>query len=121
MLSRVFGSQDFIESALEVIDETFDGEESKHLKASQKGDVLKAYEPFKVSQRILAFSFTFFYLVALGSAAMMKAFAVGDPDVIFTAMDNAGLDMVMLAIVTFYFGGGALESLGRARKNTSVE
>ena len=87
-------------------------------------DLLKAYEPFKLAQRLLALTFSIPYvLVWLVSAVMFLAGALlpGDATHIITAskdlaqMNNDTLGLPVALVLGFYFGGGAIESFRKTK------
>ncbi len=91
--------------------------------------MLKAYEPFKIAQRVLAFWFAFLFglsfIVGLAISifnmiitykatldGIKKEAIVTIPlDPLFTLITAFSLGWIMMAIVTFYFLGGSFESL----------
>ena len=92
--------------------------------------LLNAYAPFKIAQRILAIWFSFLFgmsfIIALGATCFNIYLAYdykGDitqlPKVdlqpLFNIIATFNIDMIMLAIVSFYFAGGAIESFTRTK------
>ena len=84
-------------------------EEEIQAKAKAKADLLAAYAPFKIAQRYLAlmFGLTFLssYLIVLG----MTIFERGNPSDVTQVMEQFSINYAMLIILTFYFGGGAVD------------
>lgn len=89
-------------------------------------EMLKAYHPFKITQRFLAlwYSFLFGLSFLLGLAMTMfniiivynspKATTLNlEPLIDFVT--SFGLSGIVLAIVVFYFGGGSIKSLKQPR------
>lgn len=97
--------------------------------------LLNAYAPFKVAQRILALWFAFLFgisfVIALGitlfniytayifipildkEGKQLNEIAKIDLQPLFNIINTFDIGMIMLAIISFYFAGGALESLKR--------
>ena len=113
---KLFGSDSVIKKAAEGvyngIDYAFhtDQEKSEHFLRALKG-----YEPFKLAQRYIAFAFTAVYLICF-FAAFIKVMVMGAPypAELTDLMDEFNVGWIMMGIITFYFGGGLVES---ARKN----
>lgn len=99
--------------------------------------LLEAYAPFKIAQRILAIWFSFLFgicfLIALGITCfniylayvyvpiLDKAGKVINPlqkvdlQPLFNIVNTFDIGIIMLAIVSFYFAGGAIESFRRVK------
>ena len=93
--------------------------------------ILKAYEPFKIAQRVLAFWFSFLFgiafLTGLGMSitniiikynALKDGIALDkivllDIQPLFNLVGAFSLGIIMIAIVSFYFGGGVIDSINR--------
>lgn len=123
VLGKIFGSGDVISKGLDLIDSmhTSDTElieanaEAKtkviEAKSKAKTSLLAAYAPFKVAQRFLAilFSVTFIssFLLVLG----ITLYEGGDLASIRMVLSEFYIGEIMMIIVAFYFGGGAIESM----------
>ena len=86
----------------------------KQLKAQQKLDLLKAYEPFKVAQRFIALGFVFVFLFIMLNGVLGALYGIVDMKNVEQARvfaDDMWLGQIILMIVSFYFGGGLVESL----------
>lgn len=132
VLANILGTGDVVEKGMDLIDSFHTSKtEAIEAKTKAKTDLLSAYAPFKIAQRVLAIMFaaTFLlcFLIALG--ATLYALANGGvviaddggvsvPTVLaITALMGAfKLHWIMLTIVGFYFGGGAFEGI-QARRN----
>lgn len=97
--------------------------------------LLNAYAPFKIAQRILAIWFSFLFglsfVISLGVTCFNIYLAYTfvpildakgkitniipkvDLQPLFNIITTFNLDMIMLAIISFYFAGGAIESFRR--------
>ena len=92
--------------------------------------LLTAYHPFRVSQRIVAFAFVGSFLFSFLSASLMGIINVFikyntkageklitlDTNEIYMIVEKYEIAPIVFVIVSFYYGGGALESLGRTLK-----
>lgn len=100
--------------------------------------LLNAYAPFKISQRILAIWFSFLFGVSFIVGLFVTCFNIYlaynfkplfnekkeiinsvekvDLQPLFSIVATFNIDMIMLAIVSFYFAGGAIESFKRGGK-----
>jgi len=122
ILGKIFGSDSVINKATQMIDEAFytdeekaeDAMKLKQLKAQQKLDLLKAYEPFKVAQRFIALGFVFVFLFIMLNGVLGALYGIVDMKNVEQARvfaDDMWLGQIILMIVSFYFGGGLVESL----------
>lgn len=126
-ISKIFGSDKIIEGATKLIDDAFytdseeaaDKKEMEKFKAEHKINLLTAYAPFKLAQRYLAFGFTFMFLFIMANGVLGSLYGIVDLQVVEQAKDFANemyLGEIMLAIVSFYFGGGLVDSFKRVEK-----
>ena len=116
ILATILGSGKVIEKGLELIDDAFESdEERRESKTNAKIALMKAYAPFKIAQRYLALIFTVTYV---STYVLVMAYAIQDidTDAIANVVNEFKMDWIMMTIVTFYFGGGLVESFGRAKK-----
>lgn len=127
VIGKIFGSDKIIQGAKDLIDEAFytdsekaeDKKEMDKFKAQHKIELLTAYAPFKLAQRYLAFGFTFMFLFIMANGILGSLYGVVDLQAVEQAKDFANemfLGEIMLAIVSFYFGGGFMESWSRKEK-----
>jgi len=141
VLGRIFGTGEVVEKGLDLIESwttNKDDLEEVRTNTKAKTDLLNAYAPFKIAQRVLAFAFCgvflFSFVVCLGvvlyefftsgaAAAVAAATEGGNSANIVTAIKSLmaafKIEWAVLAIVSFYFGGGALE--GYQDKRTKRE
>ena len=113
ILGKLFGSDKVIDGAMRGIDAlVYTDEEKANMelsKAKVKIDLLGAYAPFKIAQRYLAvmFSAAFIFLLLVSTAlAILKM----PYQPILDVAEAFSLGYIVLAIVTFYFGGGLVSS-----------
>ena len=114
VLARIFGSDAIIGKGLELIDDAWTTDEERiEARAKAKIDLMKAYAPFKIAQRYLALMFTFTFLLSFFLVLGMTLFGKGQPDDIFMVLEQFMIGWIMTAIVSFYFGGGLVDSFKR--------
>jgi len=118
VLAKIFGSGDVIKSGIQLIDDMHTStEEEIQAKTKAKTDMLNAYAPFKLAQRVIAFAFTFVYLacfsLVLGFTLAERA---TDAAMVKQVLEDFQIGYAMLIILGFYFSGGALEGIINARK-----
>ena len=120
-LKNIFGGGEIVKKGADLLDEAFYTDEEKAqdkeklilMKAQQKIDLMKAYHPFKVTQRILAVAFTFTYLFIVINGILGALYGWVDMNKVKDALDFANsvnLGIIVLTIVAFYFSGGTIES-----------
>ena len=117
VLSKIFGGGDVVSKGMDLIDSLHTStEEEINAKAKAKTELLSAYAPFKLSQRVIAFAFTFVYLscfaLVLGFTLMDN---VADATKVKQVLEDFQIGYAMLVILSFYFGAGALESWKRKK------
>lgn len=106
-LGRLFGSEGYIKSEIEKIDSY---NVPEHVKIQMKIDLFNYYTPFKLAQRYLAMLITMIYVGTLVITGIYH-YAGLDYKGMVAIVEAFSLGLVMLAIVGFYFGGGAISSL----------
>jgi len=121
IISKIFGSGNVIQSGFDLIDKihTSDQEEIES-KAKAKVDLLGAYAPFKIAQRYIAFTFTIVFVFIMLNGIVGSLYGWVDLEAVRQAKEFANsmwLGEIMIAIVSFYFGGGFIESINRRKKN----
>lgn len=118
VLAKIFGSGDVIKSGIDLIDNLHTStEEEIQAKTKAKTDLLSAYAPFKLAQRVIAFSFTFVYLMCFSLVlGFTLAEMTSDADKVKQVLEDFQIGYAMLIILTFYFGGGAFEGILSAKK-----
>ena len=87
-------------------------------------ELLQATHPFKLTQRVLAFYYSFLYGIGFIIGLTMTVFNIVvkyknnnakqlDVTQLFDLIGAFSVGGIALAIVVFYFGGGSIESLKR--------
>lgn len=109
-------------------------------KAEMKADyvkslptIMRAFEPFKLAQRYLALFFSFLFGItfltglfmtvsnintkreALQKGITLENIVYYDIEPLFNLVGAFSLGIIMLAIVSFYFGGGVIDSIKRGK------
>jgi len=85
---------------------------AKQLMIETKIKALDEFKPFKLAQRVIAFTFLFNFILSFWCAVTLYFFY---PDLLngyVKLVESYSLGWIMLAIVSFYFGGGFLNSIG---------
>jgi len=127
ILGRIFGSDKVIDKAGTLIDEMFytDEEEAKdsqrliNAKARQRIELMRAYAPFKLAQRFIAFGFVAVFLFIMLNGVLGSLYGIIDLTNVEQARkfaDSMWLGEIVIMIVSFYFGGGLAESI-RGKKD----
>lgn len=113
LLGKIFGSEKVIQSGIELIDSLHTStEEQIEAQTRSKVALLEAYAPFKLAQRVLAFSFTFVYLSCFALVLGYTLFdQVADAEKVKQVLEDFQIGYAMLIILAFYFGGGAAEGI----------
>jgi hypothetical protein len=110
LLGKIFGSGDVIKSGIALIDSFHTSTEEEILvKTKSKVDMMKAYAPFKLAQRYIALMFSFTFLFCFALTLLMVLTGQGDIEAVKSVLGDFYIGQIMLMIVTFYFGGGAIE------------
>lgn len=112
-LGKLFGSDAVIKKGADMIDNAFYTDQEK---AEAHRKMLEAYEPFKLAQRGLAYS-----IVPAWALGYFICFIIWLTDADYkldAALEilNGKLGQAAIMILVFYFGGGAISSLGALRK-----
>lgn len=118
ILGKIFGSSEVIKSGIDLIDSFHTStEEEITAKTKAKVEIMQAYAPFKLAQRVIAFSFTATYLICF---AMVLGFTlmdrVADADKIKQVLEDFQIGWAMIVILGFYFGAGAAEGFMEKKK-----
>lgn len=113
IIGRIFGSTKVIEGLSESADKVFFTKEEKAINWIK---TLKAYEPFKIAQRFIAIMVTSVYLFGWVTSVGFFVISYWYKDAINIATqlaqyNNDTLSVKVLAILSFYFAGGAAEGI----------
>jgi hypothetical protein len=110
VIGKILGSGDVISKGMSLIDDMHTSTEEEIVaKASAKTQLLSAYAPFKIAQRVLAIMFAFVFLSSYILTLTMTIIGKGNPSDVTMVMEQFSLNYAMLIILGFYFGGGAVE------------
>lgn len=121
IFASILGNSDVIKGGLDLIDSIHTSDEEEiHAKSKAKTDLLKAYAPFKLAQRYLALLFSITFILSFLLTLVLTLAGIGDLDALKQVLADFYIGQIMLTIVLFYFGGGALEGAMNARKPTIV-
>ncbi len=113
-LGKLFGSEDVVSAGLSAGDKIFYTDEEK---SDYKLMFLKAYEPFKLAQRMIVMTIIPAYTLAWVTAFIIRAFGGEISGLLELLRGDMGTTAII--IVTFYFGGGAAEGIiGRFQGKT---
>lgn len=116
LLKTIFGSGDVVKKGMDLIDNMHTStEEEIAAKVNGKVALLKAYAPFKLTQRVLAFMFTTVFLLCFMLTLGLTLAGVGEPSDVVDVLNQFYIGEIMLTITVFYFGGGFLEGTINAR------
>lgn len=120
ILSTLFGTGDVISKGIDLIDSMHTStEEEIAAKSKARTDLLTAYAPFKIAQRVIAFSFTAVFIFIMVNGVVGSLYGWVDIEAVEKAKDFANqmwLGEIMLTIIAFYFGGGAFEGVMEKKK-----
>jgi len=121
LLGKIFGSDKVISSGIALIDSFHTStEEEIAAKTKAKVEIMQAYAPFKLAQRVIAFSFTFVYLACFGLVlAYTLTDQVSDADKVKQVLEDFQIGWAMMIILGFYFGAGAAEGILQTRQRRS--
>lgn len=116
ILKTIFGSGDVISKGMDIIDDMYTSDvEMIEAKAAAKTALMASYAPFKIAQRYLALMFGLTYVVSfwicLGLVFMDKPMQP-----VIDVMEVFSISIIMMIIVTFYFGGGLAEGVMSKKK-----
>lgn len=119
ILSTIFGTGDVISKGMDLIDKMHTSDaEMIAAKSKAKTDLMAAYAPFKIAQRILATMFAVTFLSSFVLVLVMALFYDAKIDVVRSVIGEFYIGEIMLTIIVFYFGGGFVEgALGAKGKN----
>jgi hypothetical protein len=123
ILSDILGTGDVVKAGIDLIDDMHTSKEEEiEAKNSAKIRLLEAYGPFKKAQRWLMVLVSINYFIAFW---MVMVFALTgnleSKDVVLEVLALFNVGWIMMAIVTFYFGGGLIEGgIGKWKGNAKA-
>jgi len=120
-LGKIFGTDAIVKDGMKLLDEAFytkeeeaqDKKEMAKQKTQAKVELLTAYAPFKLAQRYIAFAFTGIFLFIMLNGVLGSLYNLVPMENVEQAKRFANemyLGEIMLAIISFYFGGGLVSS-----------
>lgn len=120
VLKNIFGSSDVIKSGIELIDSMHvSTTEEINAKTNAKVALLQNFAPFKLTQRVIAVSFTSVFLFIMLNGVLGSLYGLIAMERVQAALDFANsmwLGEIMGLIVGWYFGGGFVESFKGLKK-----
>ena len=120
ILGKIFGSGDVISKGIDLIDSMHTSTEEEIVaKTKAKVDIMNAYAPFKLAQRYLALMFTVMFIFIMANGIIGALYGIVPLENVEEAKRFANemwLGEIMLTIVGFYFGSGAVEGIMDKRK-----
>lgn len=110
IFSRIFGSNEVLKAGRDTIDAVFYTDEEK---AEQHAKFLELYKPFKLAQRVIAFTivapYMLAWLITFGCSFKFTKKELALP----LELLSGDVGTAVLVIVGFYFAGGTLASIKR--------
>jgi hypothetical protein len=120
VVSNILGGGEIIEKGFDLIDDMHTSEEEAiEARTKAKTDLLTAYAPFKIAQRLLALMFGATFLSCFVLVLSFSLLGWDDIDIARSVISEFYIGEIMLTIVAFYFGGGAFEGILSARSKGS--
>ena len=117
ILAKILGSGDVLSKGFDLIDSFHTSKEEEILaKSKAKIDLMNAYAPFKLAQRYIALIFTITFVLSFVLVMALTMAGIGDIEAIRGVLSEFYIGEIMMTIVLFYFGGGALEGALNAKK-----
>lgn len=112
IMSSIFGSGNVIKSGFDLIDSMHTSDEEEiQAKSKAKIDLLTAYSAYKIAQRYLAMLFTITFLLSFVLVLIMTLAGNDNIDSVRNVLLEFKIGWIMLTIIGFYFGGGAVEGI----------
>jgi hypothetical protein len=90
--------------------------QAEQLKIDTKLKMLPLFEPFKLAQRYIAFGFTASFILSFWVGVILFAFFPTYLDGFLKLVSTFEMGWIMLAIISFYFGGGMIGSFKGLKK-----
>lgn len=108
LISKIFGSDKVIKAGTDALDKVWYTDEEK---AEGHIRLLKAYEAFKLAQRLLAMIVVPPWIAGLFICFVLTLFNIDVTEGMKILEGKLGISA--LTILAFYFGGGMFESINR--------
>ena len=107
IFGTIFGSGSVVEKGLDLIDDCITTDTEKE---QSKIDLLKAYQPYKISQRLIAMMITATFLGVFVMLLLASFFVdVSVQLALIESYMSSDFTHPLEIIMVFYFGGGAVE------------
>lgn len=107
MINKIFGTKKFMSNQLQTIDQL-------KISDAKKEEMIVAlfeeYTSFKIAQRLMALIITLTYLFAF-VLALVYQYTGTDIKELITIATAFNVGLVMLAVTSFYFGGGTIAAI----------
>ena len=127
-IAKIFGADKVVSSSMDMIDKAFytDSEKAEdrfkmeEQRAKHRIELMNSYAPFKLAQRYIAFGFVFVFLFIMMNGVLATLYGWVDLQNVENAKEFANkmwLGEIILMIVSFYFGGGLIESASVLKKD----
>lgn len=122
ILATILGAKDIIKGGFDLIDDMHTSEEER-IEAGTKAKVnlLEAYAPFKIAQRLLALIFAVTFVGSFLLVLVMTLMGNTNIDNVREVISEFYVGIIMLTIIGFYFGGGAFEGVVNSMKKPNKE
>lgn len=118
VLATILGASGVLEKGMDLIDNMHTSKEEEILAKTQaKVNLMNAYAPFKIAQRVLAIMFAGTFLASFILVMGMTLAGKGSVDEAMSVVNQFWIGEIMITIIGFYFGGGFVE--GAMSKRTS--
>jgi hypothetical protein len=104
IFKRIFGTSDIMKQGVDMIDNSF---YTKQEKAQSHKDFLKLYIPYKLAQRVLAFSVIGVFLFSFLTIFIMIILNL-DVTTLIKTVNSFGLPYLTGMVMTYYFAGSVL-------------
>ena len=128
IFSKLFGSKEIIQGGIDLIDSFHTSDVEKieantesrvkiiQAKTEAKVSHLNAYAPFKIAQRFLAIVFSVTFVLSFLLVLGMTLAGKGHVEAVKGVLSEFYIGEIMLTIIFFYFGGGAVEGIAERFK-----
>jgi len=132
ILSTIFGSGKVIEKGMDLIDEAWTSDEEVAenrvktiaAKTQAKVDLLNAYAPYKIAQRYIAMMIISVFLFIMMNGVLGALYGIVPMTNVEQALAFANkmwLGEIVLAIISFYFGGGLVSEFNNKDKSLDTK
>ena len=113
LLSNIFGTGDVVSKGIDLID-SFHTSDTEMIEAKTKAKtkLMESFSAFKIAQRYLALLFSVTYIFSYILIIIMTLIG-NDTTKVNDVLEQFQMDLIMIAIVSFYFGGGLIDSARR--------